>query len=59
MEKYAECTENTEEAIQAAMNQFLADPNAYPYSLEEGEKWVWEHDVSAFGKRLTALLEQC
>ena len=57
--KYAQCIPNTEEAIQAALEQYLADPSSYQYSLEEAEKRVWQHDASVFAERLIELLEKC
>ena len=57
--KFAECIPNTDKAIRDALVQFLTNPSSYRYSLEEAEKWVWQHDISIFGDRLTELIEQC
>lgn len=57
--KYACCVENNNEALLDALCKFLADPTSYQYSQEEVQKWVRQHDVPEFGRRLLQLLEMC
>lgn len=50
------CVANTDEALQAAVERYLQDMNAYTYDMDEARRWAYAHDISRFGTRLLELL---
>ncbi len=57
--RYGWCVDNTDAALQAAVEAYLSDADSYRPSLVDAEQWARSHDIHKFAEHLQTLLDQC
>lgn len=57
--RLAKLVKNDNSSLKQGIEEFIANPNAYGYSLDIAQQWAMEHDVKFFAERIFELLEEC